>query len=385
MMENAASTSATDKTTTAASQNGHEDSNSTALTHQQSSLVDNDTASIERWVRRCAGCRKPHDSHGWGIPGPNCEGRDETIPPSSPLAVHRGHRLADLSDDANGESDQESDAVSDLSEPGFASGQQSLGFPSLAAEKQALEHQLKNLTIDERELESLAILRQKLAAKEATVMKLRQAATSSSFSFPQQQPQKQTTAAHLASNLPSSDGRAKDFNLKTLRQQQKAAAPPLQNLLSTSMPPAAVGAPLPGLSWQHELAAAQQNATDAVQSLHDQFMANEDHHANMFLAPASVPQGEKILRIIDFLNNIVPKESEQTLSNLGGSRLVISYGQQRPRLESVSLSQWVIAHTRIFHSLLFAGKLPTARDVRDYLAYTVKVMELAGKYEWVSV
>ena len=214
----------------------------------------------------------------------------------------------------------------------------SLGFSSLAAEKQALEHKLKNLAIKERELESLAILHQKLAAKEATVMKLRQAATSSSFSFPQQQPQKQTTAAHLASNLPSSDGRVKDFNLKTLRQQQKPTAPPLQNLLSTSMPPAAVGAPLPGLSWQHELAAAQQNATDAVQSLHDQFMAKEDHHANMFLAPASVPQGEKILRIIDFLNNIVPKEPEQTLSNLGGSRLVISYGQQRPRLE-VSLSR----------------------------------------------
>ena len=45
----------------------------------------------------------------------------------------------------------------------------------------------------------------------------------------------------------------------------------------------------------------------------------------------------------------------------------------------------MIANTRIFHSLLFAGKLPTARDIRDYLAYTVKVMELAGKYEWVSV
>lgn len=70
---------------------------------------------------------------------------------------------------------------------------------------------------------------------------------------------------------------------------------------------------------------------------------------------------------------------------MGGSRLLISYGQQRPRLESVSLSQWVVANTRIFHSLLFSCKLPTSRDVRDYLAYTVKIMELAGKYEWTSV
>ena len=68
-----------------------------------------------------------------------------------------------------------------------------------------------------------------------------------------------------------------------------------------------------------------------------------------------------------------------------GVRLVVAYGQQRPRLESVTLTQWVIANTRIFHTLLFANKLPTPRDVKEYLAYTVKVMELAGKYEWVSV
>ena len=35
--------------------------------------------------------------------------------------------------------------------------------------------------------------------------------------------------------------------------------------------------------------------------------------------------------------------------------------------------------------MIIASKLPTTQDIRDYLAYTVKVMELAGKYEWVSV
>ncbi len=65
--------------------------------------------------------------------------------------------------------------------------------------------------------------------------------------------------------------------------------------------------------------------------------------------------------------------------------LVLSHGQQRPRLSNVSWQQWVIANTRIFHALLFSSKVPTLQDIRDYLAYTVKVMELAGKYEWVSV
>ena len=69
----------------------------------------------------------------------------------------------------------------------------------------------------------------------------------------------------------------------------------------------------------------------------------------------------------------------------GTARLVVSYGQQRPRLESVTLTQWVIANMRIFLTLLLANKLLTARDVKEHLAYTVKAMELAGKYEWVSV
>ena len=70
---------------------------------------------------------------------------------------------------------------------------------------------------------------------------------------------------------------------------------------------------------------------------------------------------------------------------MGVSRLIIAYGQQKPKLESVAMSQWVVANTRIFHTLLFSSKLPTSRDVKDYLAYTVKVMELAGKCEWTSV
>ena len=137
----------------------------------------------------------------------------------------------------------------------------------------------------------------------------------------------------------------------------------------------------PGLAWQAKISAGH----PATFSLHDRFAANSENHSNMLLVPAAVPQAERVLQIFDFLSNIVPKESERALTDLGGSRLVISYGQQLPRLESVTLSQWVVANTRIFHNLLFANKLPTSRDLRDYLAYTVKVMELAGKYEWVSV
>ena len=37
------------------------------------------------------------------------------------------------------------------------------------------------------------------------------------------------------------------------------------------------------------------------------------------------------------------------------------------------------------YTLLFSNKLPTNKDVRNYFSYTVKIMELANKYDWKSV
>ena len=103
----------------------------------------------------------------------------------------------------------------------------------------------------------------------------------------------------------------------------------------------------------------------------------------MFLAPAAVPQGERVLQIVDFLSNIVSKESEKTLTDLGGSHLVISYGQQRPRLESVTLSQWVVANTQIFHNLLSANKLPTYKYyINRYIHITSTKYKRGDLFQW---
>ena len=81
----------------------------------------------------------------------------------------------------------------------------------------------------------------------------------------------------------------------------------------------------------------------------------------------------------------MPQETEEVLSDIGHSRLVLSYWHQCPKHSSVSWLQWVIGNTRIYHALLFSSKHPITQDIRDYLAYKAKVMELAGKYKWVSV
>ena len=107
--------------------------------------------------------------------------------------------------------------------------------------------------------------------------------------------------------------------------------------------------------------------------------------SEMFLKPAQLAKGERVLHIIDFIDKIIQSADECTISELGTTKLVVSYGPKKPKLENVTLAQWVIGNTRIFHTLLQGGKLPSIQDMQHYLAYTVKVMELSTKFVWTSV
>ena len=105
----------------------------------------------------------------------------------------------------------------------------------------------------------------------------------------------------------------------------------------------------------------------------------------MFLRPAQLPKGEKVLRIIDFVDNIIPREDERTISDGGHTKLIVSYGPKKPKLEQVTFSQWVIANTRFFYNLMISRKLNSLEDIINYPAYTVKVMELSNRFQWPSV
>ena len=107
--------------------------------------------------------------------------------------------------------------------------------------------------------------------------------------------------------------------------------------------------------------------------------------SEMFLRPSSLPNGEKILRIVDFVDSIMPRDDEHLLSSVGQAKITVSYGRKRPKLESVTLAQWVVANNRIFYTLLAGGQLPTFSDVQHYLAYSVKIMELSAKHTCLSV
>ena len=72
----------------------------------------------------------------------------------------------------------------------------------------------------------------------------------------------------------------------------------------------------------------------------------------MFLKPAQVNKDERVLCIIDFVGKLVLNSDDITISEVGSTSLLVSFGSKKPKLESVSLAQWVIGNTQIFHTLL---------------------------------
>ena len=108
---------------------------------------------------------------------------------------------------------------------------------------------------------------------------------------------------------------------------------------------------------------------------------------DVFLSPIETAGEIKALRITDFVNDIIPHEDERMIGvDSGGStRLLVKYTKRKPKLESVIVAQWTVANTQIMHRLISSKQLVSYDDIKSYLAYTVKVMQLCTRYTWVSI
>ena len=91
-----------------------------------------------------------------------------------------------------------------------------------------------------------------------------------------------------------------------------------------------------------------------------------------------------MLRVTDFVSKLVQKEEDKILVDSQGTKLYIKGGSKKPSLEALTVPQWVIGSIRIFYHLLEGNKFQD-RDMLSYMGHMVKVMELAGRYEWLSV
>ena len=89
--------------------------------------------------------------------------------------------------------------------------------------------------------------------------------------------------------------------------------------------------------------------------------------------------------MIDFVEHIVSKEDDQLLLDTGLNKLFLKEGPKKPKLESLSIPQWVTGAIRILNHVIEGNQFSSLGEMQCYLGYMVKVMKLAGGYEWVSV
>ena len=291
-----------------------------------STLMDDESS---KRVRKCSGCKLPHDVHSWGPPGPYCTGPNE---------------------DAQADEDDE----------------------------EALPEQLQKLKLAEQELAKASRIRQlkkAIAESQQRLVELQEKPSPPSL---ESSPQTSTSSA------PGSAPPSNPMTASSAASSAISAANPFTSsaIAAMSFAKTASVTPLDTLLAGYQTGAAPQAVNNLDGRLAKPQTAQE---SRMFLKPAHLAKGEEILRIVDFIDKIVSTVEYRTLSELGATKLVVSYGPKKPKLEAVTIAQWVIANIRIFHTLLSAGKLPSPQDVQHYLAYTIKIMELSTKFTWCSV
>ena len=86
--------------------------------------------------------------------------------------------------------------------------------------------------------------------------------------------------------------------------------------------------------------------------------------------------------IVDFVGKDTMEETVVAGMDEGGQVIVKS--GVKPKLESLTLSQWSISNLAILYTLVGEGKLEGI-SILDYLSYTTKIYQLTQRYENVSV
>ena len=86
--------------------------------------------------------------------------------------------------------------------------------------------------------------------------------------------------------------------------------------------------------------------------------------------------------ICDFVPHAL--EEDVLIGGQGEQQLVIKAGPKKPRLESLTLSQWSVANLAILYKLVNEGKL-VGPSMKDYLSYSTKVYQLVQRFSLVSV
>ena len=116
------------------------------------------------------------------------------------------------------------------------------------------------------------------------------------------------------------------------------------------------------------------------------FMLSPPNPEDLFLNPGSTRGNAKIVLLIpEFVMKVIPDQDESIINIGNNAKLSVSYGNRRPKLSEISISDFNIANIRILYRLIETGQLPTYSDVKGDVIYTVKINQLASKFSWLNV
>ena len=327
--------------------------------------------------KRCPSCHIQHHQHTFGLPGPNCPGQH------SP------------------ELQQSSATILDNEIRNDGAGSEQIEFyKTQLLELQDQERELQK-SIEDEEGRLLA----EIEAKQRKIERLR---ASRKPSPPPPSPSTLTPLQHRdaysthqqsaaifpsftvvnssaniphMSTLPSAlpNTIARDNCFESVRD--RLPVPVSHNILQQH--------PRQAQQQQHQVSHFLQNPSSVLSptTLHTPSTSANPFESEIFIRPTRMTDATrgKPLRITDFVSRLRPNDDEKVLSCDNYCKLTLSLNDTKPKLTSISVEQYNIANLRIFYEFLYSKKLVSMQDVRDYLSFSVKVLELATKYTWESV
>ncbi|CAC5382071.1 unnamed protein product [Mytilus coruscus] len=106
----------------------------------------------------------------------------------------------------------------------------------------------------------------------------------------------------------------------------------------------------------------------------------------IFLKSTNFDPNVNFFDITDFVPNTLGghSESEELVSESSGGKLVFKSGSVKPKLETLSVTQWSMANLSIMHKLIAIGELQSSQ-IMDYLSYTMRIYLFISSCELVSV
>jgi len=140
-----------------------------------------------------------------------------------------------------------------------------------------------------------------------------------------------------------------------------------------------------GNPWGDLLAKTQIGSLESQSNL----VSNQGPGQNAVFDPVYYLRPKSTSKYHDITDFVAPKKGdfEEVISSKEGVEIVIrsqEKGAKKVHLSSVSVTQWNIANTSILYQLMVDGTLALT-SISDYLAYTIKVLELSYHHEWSSV